>query len=123
LRSKTGLVWTALFFFWFTIILFLALQQGDNHFESTVLGWDKFQHAAAFGLLTLLGGKSLQSWLPIRRAWLVAFFVAVLLGGVVEVAQASLTTYRSGDWLDLFADSAGAALVCALALLYNARSR
>lgn len=123
MQLKTASVWLFLFCAWFLTILFLALQSGPPRLNSSILDWDKFQHAAAFGLLALLAGKTLASWLPTTRAWLVAFIVAMLLGGIVEVAQAALTTYRSGDRYDLLADAIGAALVCGTALLFSARRK
>jgi VanZ family protein len=123
LQIKAGFIWLFLFFIWFGIILLLALQAGTPHKESSILAWDKFQHAAAFGLLALLGGKTLESFLPTVIAWLLAFVLVVLLGGAVEIAQAYLTTDRSGDWYDLLADASGAALVSGTALLLYARRR
>jgi VanZ family protein len=121
--QKAGFIWSFMFFTWFAIILFLALQTGAPSLNSSLLDWDKFQHAAAFGLLALLGGKALESWLPITRAWVVAFLLAVLLGGLVEIAQATLTNYRNGDWHDLLADTIGAALVSGTALLMHNRRK
>jgi VanZ family protein len=123
LQQRTGFIWLSLFCAWFIIILFLALQTSSPSLNSTLLDWDKFQHAAAFGLLALLGGKTLESFLPTVIAWLLAFVLVVLLGGAVEIAQAYLTTDRSGDWYDLLADASGAALVSGTALILYARRR
>jgi VanZ family protein len=119
LPQKTGSVWLYLFLVWFIIILFLALQKGTPSLESSLLDWDKFQHAAAFALLALLGGKAFESWLPITKAWIIAFVLVVLLGALVEVAQAVFTTYRRADWYDLLADAFGAALVSGTVLLMH----
>jgi VanZ family protein len=123
LHLNTGFFWSFLFCLWFMTILILALQSTSPASQSSFLAWDKFQHAAAFGLLALLAGRALEHWLPLTIAWLMAFILAVLLGGMVEVAQASLTTYRNGDWLDLLADAFGAGLVSATALLLRARGK
>jgi VanZ family protein len=120
LLPKTAFFWFSLFCIWFATILFLALQTSTPTPESSLLAWDKFQHAAAFGLLALLGGKALESLLPSTRAWFMAFILVVLLGGLVEVAQAMLTDYRSGDWHDLLADAVGAGLVSGTALFVRA---
>ena len=46
--------------------------------------------------------------MPLRRSLWVCF------GGLVEVLQATLTTCRSGDWLDFVADAVG--VLCAAPL-------
>jgi VanZ family protein len=77
---------------------------------------DKLGHLAAYFVLTgwyaqLYGTQRELA----RRA-----FGFVLLGGAIELAQA-LTPYRSAEWLDLVADSAGVALGCALGMTRAAR--
>ena len=44
-----------------------------------------------------------------------AVFCPVVMGGLVELAQAYLTTYRTGDWTDFLANSLGAATASAIA--------
>lgn len=45
---------------------------------------------------------------PLRRSlWALALGWPVCFGGLVEVLQATLTTCRSGDWLDFAADALG----------------
>jgi VanZ family protein len=121
LRKQAGVFWLFLFAAWFVIILLLALRSGTPSLESTILGWDKLQHAAAFGVLAFLGGRALEHWLPLLKAWLYAFLLAILLGGLVEIAQAFLTTERSGDWFDFLADLFGAALLSGMALFFRGR--
>lgn len=41
----------------------------------------------------------------------------ILLGGLMELGQAYLTSYRSGEWMDLLADSVGAILGSGTAIL------
>ncbi len=45
----------------------------------------------------------------------------ILMGGMVELAQAYLTTYRSGDWLDFLANSLGVISASAIAAFVYAR--
>ena len=73
--------------------------------------WDKAQHALAFGGLTLLG---LLAWPQRGDRWRLLVGL-VIYGGGIEWAQ-HLTGWRHGDWVDWGADSAGVALVAALAL-------
>ena len=45
----------------------------------------------------------------------IVLLLPIVLGGVMELAQAYCTNYRSGEWLDLVADAIGAAVATALA--------
>lgn len=47
---------------------------------------------------------------PDRATMLLATLYPAALGGLMELVQAYLTTYRSGDWLDFVADCVGVAL-------------
>lgn len=49
---------------------------------------------------------------------LLATLYPALLGGVLELVQAYLTTYRSGDWLDFVADCIGVALAFPIGISY-----
>jgi VanZ family protein len=44
---------------------------------------------------------------------------AVLLGGLMELVQAYLTTCRSGDWIDFEADAIGAVLGVAICMGFD----
>lgn len=59
------------------------------------------------------------------RAVAGGLLLPVALGGMMELAQAWLTTYRSGDWMDFLANTIGALLANAavLAVLAVKRSR
>jgi len=71
---------------------------------------DKWTHMVMYGVLTLV------IWFDYRRAhqkknaWrllLFAFLAPIVMGGLLELMQAYLTTCRSGDWLDFVANSIG----------------
>jgi VanZ family protein len=53
------------------------------------------------------------------KHYLSGFLYASLLGGLMELAQAYLTTCRSGDWIDFEADAIGAAIGIGLSILAN----
>ena len=59
---------------------------------------------AVIGVETLVRGKNQAKYMTILP---VAIFAA-LYGGLMEICQATLTTTRSGDWLDAAANSFGA---------------
>ena len=65
--------------------------------------WDKAQHALAFCLLTILGGPSYPRHLKMVVVSLLVY------GGLIEVAQSTLTTTRFGDAIDWVADAIGVA--------------
>ncbi len=75
--------------------------------------YDKWTHFLMYGTLSLV-----VWWEYLRRGervkWTEAVAVAVVapvvLSGLLELAQAYLTTCRSGDWLDFAANSVGVAL-------------
>lgn len=57
-------------------------------------------------------------WPPGRLA-LVAVAAPILMSGLIELAQEYLTTTRSGDWLDLAANSTGVVLALLLSPLFR----
>jgi hypothetical protein len=67
-------------------------------------GYDKLQHMAGYGSLTILGFGALG-----RRSWLLLSGVLVF-GAGIEVLQAMMPLGRMGSLLDGAANSAGAAL-------------
>jgi len=73
---------------------------------------DKVEHVGAYFVLTIWLAGIVEP-----RHYLKAAVLAVLLGGGMEIAQALLTTTRDPDWLDFAADSIGAAVAAAVALL------
>jgi VanZ family protein len=104
------------------IILWLSLVPVPPPVAMPLLSWDKFQHAAAYGMLTLLAGRAIGSCEPGQgRCWLMAALAAILFGGLVELVQAFLTTHRSGDWHDLLADAVGSAVVVLAVRLWARR--
>jgi VanZ family protein len=82
---------------------------------------DKVVHIVLFGGLAALWAWSLRAWRG--RALVVVAAAVALYGGLLELAQ-GLTTYRTADWNDFFADAIGCAVAGALVRLVAAvRSR
>lgn len=75
---------------------------------------DKWTHLAMYGTLTLiLGVETLRHRSPIvvARLALSALPLPILMGGLVEIVQATCTGgVRNGDWMDFLANSVGAVL-------------
>ena len=80
---------------------------------------DKFGHALAYGLMTLLGawawsrGRSITS-----KGLLLGLISAMIFGVLMEVLQGLLTPHRQAEWLDLVANLAGGLLMCAVCLMW-----
>lgn len=63
----------------------------------------------------VIRNKKTISW----KHYLFIFLYATLLGGLMELVQAYLTTCRSGEWIDFEADAIGAAIGIGLSILAN----
>lgn len=98
------------------LILWLSLTPAPPELSGDFLGWDKAQHAAAYGVLTLLAGRAFVLYLtPPGRAWLAAALYALFFGGLMELAQGAVTQVRFADPQDLLANAIGIAAVYAWA--------
>lgn len=71
---------------------------------------DKIEHFAAYALLSLL---AILGWRNVMAAWRLAVSAA-LFGALMECLQA-FAPGRSPEWLDLFANTTGAAIGLAAA--------
>jgi VanZ family protein len=85
------------------LILLIALMPPDS--APSGLGWDKLNHAGAIAVVTGLAYLSLKT-----RRWAAteAFIYGTILGILIEVLQATLTTSRTAEWGDVLADLIGA---------------
>lgn len=80
---------------------------------SQVRFFDKWVHFLMYGSQSLVVSYEFyrRAKRPSLGRWLLlACCFPILLGGLLELAQAYLTTCRSGDWLDFLANGLGAAL-------------
>ena len=116
LSAARAVFWRAAFWLAALAVLVLMLLPAEHVQRLPLNFWDKAQHALAFGVLTLLG---LLAW-PQQQDRLRLLVGLVIYGGGIELAQ-HLTGWRHGDWADWVADSAGVALVAALALARRRR--
>ena len=81
---------------------------------------DKWTHMVMYGTLTLviwLEYKRSHQRLDALRLVLFAFLAPIATGSALELAQAYLTTCRSGEWLDFAANTIGVCCGTVLGLL------
>ncbi|WP_428327612.1 VanZ family protein [Mucilaginibacter sp.] len=75
-------------------------------------GFDKLVHCGFFFVMVVFGATGyIRQQLPQAlsyKAVLIIILISVLYGGIIEILQAYLFTWRSGEWDDLFADIVGA---------------
>ncbi len=85
----------------------------------------KLGHPGGFGVIALgVLVLARQRWAPPRGAWLdylVAFVIAVAIGGLTEIGQ--LFTHRDPSLRDIVLDARGAGCVLALAAAFDVRCR
>ena len=97
-------------------VSWLSLTPAPPQIESDFFGWDKVQHAGAYGVFTLLAGWAFGVCsLDLKRRWRLAVVAAVTFGGAMEIVQGLFTRTRTAEWGDLLADLIGA--VCAYGLV------
>lgn len=97
-------------------IAWISLMPSPPDLAGDLLGWDKFQHAAAYGVLTVLVAWVLEPYCTLRsRAWLLGALTAFGYGLGMELAQWALTRERLADPLDLLANASGIVLTYAVA--------
>ena len=83
---------------------------------------DKWVHMVMYGGLVFVMWFDRVVRSDKKIGWkndLFMFLYATILGGLMELVQAYLTTCRSGDWIDFEADAIGAALGVGLSILAN----
>ena len=125
------LLWLALFIGYTLLLTFMSMNPWFRPSPSPddLIPEDKVGHFVGYLSLSVLMG--LAFWEKLRRLpdrWkgvLLIVLASTLYGGMIEVAQATLTDYRSGEWGDVLANGVGAAAggLVLLVLLMRIRSR
>ena len=107
------------------ITLLSLLPIGNVEMAKNVPLADKWTHMVMYFSITFVIGyeyarqhKCVSTLIPSFNYVLRALFVPIMMGGLLELAQAYCTTYRSGDWLDFAANSIGCAIGTFLSLCY-----
>ena len=83
--------------------------------------YDKWAHFIMYGgLCLIIWWEYLRQHVRVdwRRAFWGAVVAPIVMSGLLELAQAYLTTTRSGDWLDFVANIIGVLLALLLVSLF-----
>src|SRR5689334_20583292 len=98
------------------VLVMCSIKIGDNVTHEALFfpGFDKLVHSGFFFILVILWCNGIirqQNVRPIsyKTAALVTF-ISILFGGLIELLQLTIFTWRNGEWPDLFADATGASM-------------
>ena len=116
--------------FWISIvicilILVLCFMNTKSLPKTTLKDADKYVHFLMFlglsGAVFFDQTRYLRQAIGWQRIFWGSFLFPVLIGGLIEIGQATLTTYRSGEWWDFFWDGVGAMTGFLIALWIDRR--
>lgn len=102
------------------IILLSLLPMPDIKAAKSVPLADKWTHMMMYAVLTLaiwFDYKRSHQQYDTLRLFFFAFLAPIAMGGTLELAQAYLTSCRSGEWLDLAANTIGVCIGTVFGLL------
>lgn len=96
------------------VVIYLSLFNPPSFNMPRFPGWDKVVHFCMYGgvsgvlwLEFLWNHRKEKERMKVKHVVIGAVLLPVLLGGLMELGQACLTVYRSGDWLDFLANTGG----------------
>ena len=111
----------------FVIVALSLLPFGRIEIAEDVPFADKWTHMVMYGSFAIvIWTEYLRHHRRLNglRLFLFAFLAPIAMGGLMELLQAYATTYRSGEWMDLAANSVGVCLGTAIGLiLYTVRHK
>lgn len=115
LSKQGGLLNVVMLIGWGALLTWLSLISSPPQVAGP-FGWDKLQHAVAYGLLAWLVARVVVRWRILRstHAWWVAWLATICFGVAIELLQWAMHRGRAGEWQDLVADALGALVVCVI---------
>jgi VanZ family protein len=103
-------IWWAVFIFILCTIQLGPISKSPLFFP----GFDKLVHCGLFFMMVVLycNGfiRQQSSRIITYKSLTIITLAAVCYGGLIELLQAYVFTWRSGEWNDLFADAVGASM-------------
>jgi VanZ family protein len=110
LKYQRLTLWWALFIF----IMCNAQLGGIEESHRFFAGFDKLVHCGLFFVFVVLCGHGIirrqQKQRLTYKKTLEVLLLAVIFGGIIELLQLYIFTWRDGNWNDLFADAVGASM-------------
>lgn len=104
---------------WTVVLAVASLSPASKSFF-LFRGQDKVLHFLAYLLTAVLACRSLQfSSLTVAKTVAISAVYSIIIGGLLEVLQRTMTSSRQGDWFDFWANLAGIACGCAIFCLYR----
>lgn len=110
-------IYAALLAAWMGCLLWSSLA---SHLPTVprIFAWDKLLHFFAYAILMFFSGNFFKLLFKKRlKGWITGFIFTVGFGLLMEIGQQTLSTSRHADWKDFVANSLGAGLILAIALL------
>lgn len=105
---------------WVMTISWLSLDPAPPAPDVPLFGYDKLFHAAAYATLTLLAGWAFSGITSLTgRFWLLIASLAIVIGGLLEIAQALFTVTREAEVADFIANCFGAGIALLAARIAN----
>jgi len=104
-------------------IFILCFMKTSSLPKIPVRDFDKAVHSIMFlglaGVIFFDNTRYLRFPISKMRIFWSTFIFPIALGGLIEILQADLTTYRTGDWFDFLFDVIGGLIGWGIALLIN----
>src|ERR1700712_370088 len=114
---KFSLKYHRLTILWALFVLVLcSIKIGDNvtHQPMFFPGFDKLVHCGFFFVLVAFWCNGIirkqNTRLVSYKDAAIVTIISILYGGLIELLQLTIFTWRSADWSDLFADTVGACM-------------
>jgi VanZ family protein len=97
------------------ILVMCTIKTGDVGKSSIFFpGFDKLVHCGFFFVTVVLWCNGLiRQQSPVILSYkqlIIITVISILYGGVIELLQLTIFTWRSGEWNDFFADAVGASM-------------
>lgn len=98
------------------IFLMCSIKIGESvgHVPLFFPGFDKLVHSGFFFMLVVLWCNGIirqqNERLLSYKSAIIVTIISILFGGLIELLQLTIFTWRDGEWPDLFADTIGACM-------------
>ncbi|WP_426669514.1 VanZ family protein [Mucilaginibacter sp. McL0603] len=106
--QRLTILW-ALFVF---LMCSIKISESVSHEPLFFPGFDKLVHSGFYFMLVILWCNGIirqqKEQLLSYKSAIIVTIISILFGGLIEILQLTIFTWRSGEWPDLFADAIGA---------------